>query len=162
MKMNKKGATIIEIIIYTFLSLTLLLTLTEIFSGLLDKSKESVSFSEVETDARFINQKILNDFSRAVTVTSPPNLNSPSESLSFNDGVHTYSYFQSGANLNLVEDGIIDRLNSFGTEVSGFTVSRFGNPGGKSLLKISFNLKSTIIQPKGFEEKTVNLSIGTR
>ena len=163
MKRNiNKGASIIEVIIYTFLAISLLLVITDIFSSLLDKSRESVSFSEVETDAKFINQKLLNNFSSATDILVPSLLNQPTTSLSFLANSTSYSYFLSGSNLLINEGGIINRLNSYGTQVNNFTVTRLGNSGGKSLLKISYDLRSTIILPKGYEQKTVKLTLGIR
>jgi|SRR3989344_3121640 len=159
---NQKGATIIEIIIYSLLSISLILVLTDVFSSLLEKSKESVSFSEVESDGKFISQKLLNHLPAASSVSIPANLGDLASTLSFTANGSSYSYYLSNSDLYLNENGTANKLNSYGTQVSNLTIQKLGNSGGKPVLKIGFNLKSTIIQPKGYEEKTYDLTIGTR
>lgn len=159
---SQLGATIIEVIIYTFLSISFLLVLTDIFSSLLDKGKESVSFSEVETDAKYINQKILNNFAQATSITTPSSLNTSVGTLVFTANSVSYSYYLSGNNLYISEGGTVNQLNSYGTQISNLAFTRYGSLTGKSIIKISYDLKSTIIQAKGYEQKTVNLTLGSR
>ena len=161
--MNKqKGATLIEVIIYTFLSLALILILTDIFSQLLSKSNESVSLSEVEIDGKFISQKIYNQLAAATGISLPANLGDSVNSFIFAIDSTNYSYTQSGTNLFLNDGVTNERLNGYGTEISGLTATRLGNSGGKPVLKISFNIKSSIIQPKGPESKDYSITAGIR
>ena len=159
---NSKGTTIIEIVIYTFLSITLLLVVTDVFSQLLSKSQESVSLSEVEIDGKFISQKIYNQFAQATGISLPANLGDTTSSFTFAINTANYSYYLSGANLFLNDGVSNERLNSYGTTISNLTATRLGNAGGKPVLKISFNIKSTIIRPEGSESKNYSITAGTR
>lgn len=160
--MKNRGATLIEILIYTFLSITLILILTDIFSTLLDKSQESVSYSEVEIDGKFINQKLFNQVGNANAISMPANLNESGNNLSFSIDGENYSYYLSGSNL-MLNDGVnIERLNGYGTEISDFSVTRLGNTGGKPMVKINYTVTSTILRPGGGEERNIGLSVGTR
>ena len=160
--MKNRGATLIEILIYTFLSITLILILTDIFSTLLDKSQESVSYSEVEIDGKFINQKLFNQVGNANAISMPANLNESGNNLSFSIDGENYSYYLSGSNL-MLNDGVnIERLNGYGTEISDFSVTRLGNTGGKPMVKINYTVTSTILRPGWGEERNIGLSVGTR
>jgi len=161
-KKYKKGSSIIEVIIYTFLSLTLLLVLTDVFSQLLNKSQESVSMSEVEVDGKFISQKIYNQIAQASGISLPANLGDTSNTFTLAINSSNYSYYLSGTNMFLNDGITIERLNSYGTTVSNLTAQRLGNPGGKPIIRISFDITSTIIQAQGNESKNYLITAGLR
>ena len=160
--MRQKGATIIELIIYTALMLSLVVVLTDIFSSILSKNKESVSLSEVEIDGKYISQRLLTQVALATSISTPSNLGDTSNSIVFSINSSNYSYYLTGVNLFLNDGVTSERLNSYGTEVSNFTIKKLGNSGGKPILKISFTVKSTILQPNGNEQHSFDLTVGTR
>jgi len=113
-----KGTAIIEMVIYTFLLFTLLIVITDVFATLFDTQKESVSYSESQTDARFISQKLINTLSTAGNVLIPVNPGDNSNILTIQSGTDTYTFFLSGGNL-ISDDGVTqERLNSFSTNIS--------------------------------------------
>lgn len=156
------GSTLMEIVIYTFLLLILLGVLTNIFASILDQAKDSASYSEVEVDGKYISQMLYNYVGEIDSVLLPANPGESANSLSFTSGGVVYSFYPSADNLFLTDSVNNDRLNSYSTTVSDFSVTRLGNPGGSPFIKISFTLTSTIIQAKGAETENFTVTAGTR
>lgn len=161
-KKYNKGATILEIIIYIFLLLSLLLVLMDVFSSLMNLSSESTSNSEVVNDGKFISQRFYYQISQASAINIPANLGDTNTSLSLEVNGTSINYYLSGENIYQNDGTSIERVNNFGTKIPAFTVTRLGNSGSKPTLKINFTVESTISQSKGRESKNYSVTVGTR
>lgn len=161
---TKSGFTMVELLLYMGLLGIFMTVLTTMFTSVLDVQLESEAVSSVAQDGRYLLSRLTYDIHRANSIIAPVNLGEPSStSLSLNiDGVVT-SYTITNGNLVMSNDNGNNNLNGFDTEVSGLTVTRLGNSGGKNTLTLEFTLTGKAIRPgNNLETKTYQTTIGLR
>jgi hypothetical protein len=145
MKTAKKGFTFIEILIYMGLLATFVAILGSLLFSILDVQLESVGSSDLDHDGQYLLARISYDIRRASSVSLPA---SPGQSASvFNfiaSGVN-YAYALDAGNLVVTSGGSTLNLNSFGTTVQTFSLTRLGNPSGKPSFRVSFDLESKAV-----------------
>lgn len=155
---KKAGFTIVELLLYMGLMAILLVVMGGIFFSVLDLQLESQGSSDVQQDGEFILARIGYDVRRASSVTVPASAGQTGNSLVLVIGGTSYTYAVSGTDLGLSVGGVTQFLTSYGSNISNFSVTRLGNPGGKASLDISFTLTSKtstlnqIYQTKNYEE----------
>jgi len=159
---NKKGYTLIELLMYMGVFLILLLVFFQILGSVLDAQLESESASAIEQDSKFILGKLTYDIQQAQTINTPsqPGTQNTNMQLTINSTLYTYAV--TSGNLQLTNNNGTDNLNSYTTSVSNFTINRIGNQGGKNSLSISFTLTSKITRNAGTDTKTYQTTIATR
>ncbi|OGG12523.1 hypothetical protein A3D77_01155 [Candidatus Gottesmanbacteria bacterium RIFCSPHIGHO2_02_FULL_39_11] len=161
MKKNT-GLTLIELIIYVTILLTLLAVTTKIFSSLIDSQLETSQTSSVEQDSRYIFARLSSDISRATSITTPSLLGQTSGTLTLVINGLNSTYSLNGNNLELSDNYGLYQLNSFGSTVSNLSFQRLGNASGKPSIKVTFTLSSTAKRNSQSEVKTYSTTIGTR
>ncbi|MBI2405012.1 hypothetical protein HYV22_02430 [Candidatus Gottesmanbacteria bacterium] len=156
------GFTIVEMLLYMGLLSGFLVILTSIFLSALDVSSESQTFSRMEEDGRYILARLTYDIARSQAVTIPTTLGTPANSLQLTIGGESVIYGISGTNLTIASGSETNILNSFGSYVSGFTVVRLGNPGGKESVTVDVTLTSATQRPSGPEVRSFHMTQGVR
>jgi len=142
---TKSGFTFIEILVYMGLLGTFILVLSSLLFAILDVKLESVASSDVDLDGQYVLARLGYDIRRAAAVTLPGSLGVTANGLNLTISGATYSYATASGNLELTVSGTSHRLNSVGTSVSNFSVTRLGNPSGKNSLLINLNLVSNTV-----------------
>lgn len=158
---SKRGLTIVELIIYMGILSILLVTLTDIFSSIVNVRIESEASSAVEQDGDFILSRFMYDISRAQSITSP-SLGSTANTLQIVVGGVTYTYSLSSSNLQIVNNNGTDVLNSLNSSVSNLTFTQLGKSGGKNSIQINYTVNSKAIQHTGVATKSYQTAIGLR
>jgi Tfp pilus assembly protein PilW len=140
-----RGFTIIELLIYTGLVAVFLVGIMNMFLTTLDVQLESQASTSVDLDGRFIMARLNYDLHRASQITAPANIGDTSASLSFVVDGNTYIYNQAGQNLELSISGQSGILNSYGSVVPVFSVTRVGYADGIPSVLINLTLQSTTV-----------------
>lgn len=156
------GFTVVEMLLYMGLLSGFLVVLTSIFLSALDVSSESQSFTRVEEDGRYILARLQYDIARSQAVTIPMTLGSSTNTLQMTIGGVGTTYSLSGTNLIITTGSGTNALNSFGSQVSGFTVVRLGNPGGKESVTVDVTVTSVTQRPSGPEVRSFRMTQGVR
>ena len=131
----------------------LLAILTGIFLTTLDSHLESQTLSSVQQDGRFILSRMIYDISRAQSITQPTSVGESGNTLQLSiDGVN-YIYSLNSGNLQINNNGTVDRLNGFDTTISNLLFQRLGNTGGKNSITVSFTITSITQKTQGSETK---------
>jgi len=152
------GTTLVELLLYMGILSILLTTLTSIFVSALDVQSESNATSSVEQDGNYILARLNYDIHRAQSISIPPSNGATSSGLQVLVDGDNFEYSINGNNdLILTNNLEVNSLNSFGTDISNFSVGRFGNTGGiENTLKINFTVtgreqRVSILETKNFE-----------
>jgi type II secretory pathway pseudopilin PulG len=132
----KKGFTIVELMIYMALLGGFLVILGSILLSVIDVQLETQAFSSVEQDGRYIMARLAYDIHRAQSITTPASAGQTASTLTLVTGGIPTTYSFSGGNLQLGADP----LNSYDTIISGFSVTRLGDPTHWHSLQISLDL----------------------
>lgn len=157
-----KGFTVVEMLLYMGLLSGFLVVLATIFTAALDVSSESQSFTRVEEDGRYILLRLEYDIARSQAVTIPTTLGHSANVLALTIGGVTETITVSGTNLTISDATGTNMLNSFGSQVSGFTVIRLGNPGGKESVTVDVTVTSTTQRTSGPEIRVFHMTQGVR
>ncbi len=154
--MKKSGFTIVELILYMGLFSIFITVLTSIFISILDVQTKSESTSSVQQDSRFLFSRMIYDIHRASTINTPASAGQTSQSLTLVIGGSTYTYALTGEALTLTVDGVTESLSGYATQVSGFSVTRIGNPTGKHTLSLNMTVTDQT------ESKSYQITVGLR
>lgn len=138
MRLNSKGVTIVELIIYLGLSTIMLVVLSELFVSILDESVETQNYSAVQTDGRYILGRLKTQLNNADAVVVPANLGETTDELVLTLAGTTHRYHGVDDKLYL-SDGTGDYLVShLDTSITGVFFTRTGNVSGKPVILIEF------------------------
>lgn len=159
---NKHGFTIVEMLIYMGILAVLTITLTRLFSGILNVQLESEATSAVESDSRFLYQRFSHDLGRATAITVPSEVGEVTNTLSILIGSDTHTYALSGGNFVLTNMNGTDVLNSYATQISNVTLRKLGSVNGKQAVQIRFTITSVTERPSGPESKNIQMTFTLR
>ena len=152
-KLNSRGVTLVELIIYLGLATAMLVVLSELFVSILNESVETQNYSAVQTDGRYVMARLRYSINNATAVTVPANLGDTSSELVVMDGVTQYHYYLSGGKLYL-NDGTGDYLlSNLDTNITDTVFSRQGNAAGKPVISVAFNAASGTIGTAQYESQ---------
>lgn len=126
--MNKKGFTIIELLLYIGMLAGFILVLGQLFFSILDSQLESQANSAVDTEGQYLLTRLSYDIRRAASLTTPAALGQTAATLVLDIGGTAHTYSLNGSNLTLTVSGNTYLLNSQTVSVTGFSVQRLGNP----------------------------------
>ncbi len=157
-----RGSTLVEFLIYMALLSVFLVILTNIFLSIVELKIDSESISSIEQDGRFIMARLLYDIYRASSITTPATTGSSSSSLVLVIGGANYTYQLDGTDLEITDPIGTVALNGSGTEISGLSFLRVGNPGGKHTVKVQFTVGSIADRLSVSQTKTFNFTSGLR
>jgi len=161
---NKKGFTIVELLLYMTMLTGFLMVLTRIFTASFDVQFDSESQASIQQDGRYILSRIAYDIKRAQSISTPAAVGNSGNTLALTINGISYIYTLTGNNLTLTTNSQTDQLNSYSTQVSGLTFKRIGNGGvGKDTVQIQFTLTSIIRRSGGqHDAKSFQTTVGLR
>ncbi|MFA5776466.1 MAG: hypothetical protein WC988_02845 [Patescibacteria group bacterium] len=151
--LNKKGVTLVELLIYLGLATIMLVILSELFVSILNESVETQNYSMVQTDGRYITARLRYTVNNADSITTPANLGDTSSELTTVNGGSQFHYYVNGEKLYL-NDGTGDYLMSnLDTKITDLVFSRQGNVAGKPVVSISFTASSGVSNTAQYESQ---------
>jgi Tfp pilus assembly protein FimT len=156
-KVNNKGVTLVELLIYLGLATVMLVVLSELFVGILNESVETQNYSAVQSDGRYIMARLRYTINNADSITLPAALGDTFDELTAVAGSNQYHYYVSDdANKSLyLNDGTGDYLMSnLSTKVTELVFIRQGNVSGKAVISFSFTLSSGVSGTAQYESQT--------
>jgi len=160
------GFTLIELVIYIGVLSILLVSLSSVFTSIIDVQLDSTSTSSVNQDGRYLLSKLLYDVksSSSIVIPATPGSQSSTMQLTINSINYTYSASSSGyfkvVNTSTWE---ANALNSYDTSVSGLTFTRIGNGGSSDDIQVSFTVSSRNTERAGaVESKSFQTTLGTQ
>ena len=103
MKQNKKGFTMVELLLYMSLLTILLIVLTTLFVQILDVRLESEADSSTSSEGQFIMSRLAYDIGRADAVLIPTVLGDQTNSLQLTISGINYNYVINSNNLTLTD-----------------------------------------------------------
>ena len=161
---EKKGFTLIELILYLGLFSIFLTIVLQLFSSIFDIQIESEATSSVGTDGKYIIQRFTHDVNSASSISIPASYGVSENSLTMVIDGETIIYSLNGDNLQLANQtlGTADQLNSSETSVSSLTFLRLDG-GGEDSVRVSFTLTSDATRRGvGSEVESFQTTAGTR
>lgn len=161
-KLNAKGFTLVEFIIYMGIFSILLLILTRMFTSTLDTQLETESASSIEQDARFVFMKLTSDIQAADSIVTPAAIGSSSSTLQITINGLTNIYALNNGNITLTNNNGTNQVNNYDTTISDLSFLRLGNDGGKNTITASFTILGKTKLAGGQESKNFKTTIGTR
>ncbi len=162
-KIQSRGFTVIELVLYIGLLTIFLVVLTEIFVSVLDVQLESEATSHVTQDGRYIMSRLFYDVSRSQVILSPaaPGSTSSTLQLSIGGAIYSYSVGTNGMLTATDASGSVP-LNGFDTTISNVLFTRLGNSGGKNTITANFTVSSRVTRPQGSESTPFQVTMGQR
>lgn len=161
---KQKGFTLIEVLIFMGIFSILLLAMFQLLTSIFDVQLESQSTAVVSKDGRYILNRLTYDIKNATIVISP-GAGNQGQSLIISDGTTIYTYQLSNGNLTLTNSvtGTIDQLNSVNTSISNLNFLTLSDANAQNkTVTASFTINSKIIERKGINTESFNITVGTR
>jgi prepilin-type N-terminal cleavage/methylation domain-containing protein len=159
---QKRGFTLVELLVYMALMSIFILVLLDIFTITLNTKLASESTSALSQDSRYILSKLSYDVNNADSITSP-SLGSTSASLQLVASGSAVTYASNSGNLVKTVSGVSMNMNSIDTKLDSISFKNIGNPGGKPTIQVVYTVRSKIIvQGGGTQAQTINTTVGTR
>lgn len=162
---NKKGFTLVELLLYMGIFSILLTVTLQMFGSVFELQLESQATSSVDVDGKFIINRFNYDISRASSITLPatPGASGSALTITVNSQDLTYSLSNGRINLNNASTATTDQLNSSETSASNLSFTRLeGAAGNKDIIQMSFILTSEVTQRKGKEVRSFQTTGGLR
>jgi Tfp pilus assembly protein PilW len=152
--LNKKGITIVELLIYLGLATIMLVVLSELFVSILDESTKTQNYSAVQTDGRYIMARLKYGINNADSITVPASLGETSAELTTTVGSTQFHYYVNGDKFYL-NDGTGDYLiSNLDTKITELEFVRQGNTDGKPMISVSFKAASSVSGTAQYESQT--------
>lgn len=156
-----KGFSLVEILVYMGLMSIFLLVLLSIFTDTLNTKLASESTSALDQDSRYILSRLTYDINNADSIVAPATGSSGTTLSIVKDGV-SMTYSSSSGNFVLTSAGTTMNLNSLDTSLDNLNFQNVGAPGAKSMMQVSYTLRSKIIVSGETATQSISTTIGTR
>jgi type II secretory pathway pseudopilin PulG len=161
-KIDQKGFTLVEMVLYMGLLTLLLLLFTNIFMAILDTQLSSQSTGSVAQDGRFLYSRLIYDINRASSISLPANLGNTGNTLQLQINGVSYQYALSSGNLMISDATSSAQLNSYDTKISGLQFKRIGNINGKPTIQMTFTVTSKEVLHGTVDSKSFQTTAGIR
>lgn len=162
MHKQKRGYTLVELLIFMGMFSILLMVFSQIFALIIETRLDSESTSAVAQDGNYILNRLTYDISRASNINTPSSLGAASASLDISIDGDNYVYGLNNGNLEFTANGSTRRLNGINTGITNLTFTRFGNNDDKDTIQLSYTINSLIQEASGTETKVYQTTVGLR
>lgn len=159
----------IELAIYAGLLGILLVILSEFFIAIVNVQLVSNADTAIDQDGKYMLARMSYDFKRAKAILAPAlgqSAATASATIADAGTDYTYRYALIDSNLILTVGAASSRLNSDGTRLANFSVTRIGNSeqntSAKDTLRISFTLQSIASTSSGVNEVPYQTTVSLR
>lgn len=136
------GFTIVELILYMGVLSIFLLILAQMFSAIVGLQTESRDESGVESEARFVMQRLSYDVKRASAITVPATDGTTGQTLGLTMSGSPVTFAISNNALSRTDSVGTGVLTSPAVRVSDFTTTRIGNTTGKDTVRLYLRIES--------------------
>jgi len=151
--LNNKGVTIVELLIYLGLSTIMLLILSELFVSILNESVKTQNYSAVQTDGRYILNRLKTQINNANSVTVPANLGDSASELELVVNSVSHRYYVDNEKLYF-NDGTGDYLVSHAdSRITNVLFTRTGNTNGEPVILIEFTSSTGVVGTAQYESQ---------
>jgi len=159
---NKKGFTLIEIIIYFTILSAILLIVTDLFLRISEGSLEGTSKSRVEVEGEYILKRLNFDIRRAQEVRDPDTPGGSGPILWLIIGGSDYKYTLNGSVVNLqVAASPPTPITGNSIEASSLNFTHIANPNGVPTVLVKFTLEGPAAR-QGPKTKNFETVVGLR
>ncbi len=163
---KQRGFTLVELVVYMALMSLLMVTITDLFVGIVQTKVESESSSAVERDGQLILARLRYDISRATEIDAPSLPGASGSILELKTSGPDYTYILSGSNLLLYDSSTHGLpLNSTETKVTNLSFTKVDNPtvtGTKDTIQVNLTLESLGQVDSRPESRTYQTTFGRR
>ncbi|MCA9371798.1 type II secretion system protein [Candidatus Woesebacteria bacterium] len=156
---RSSGFTLIELVLFMGLFSILLIIIANVFTALADKQLEIQEITYVESDARYILERLRYDIHRADAIINPIVLGDSDTILIISIDGTNYTYAENGGQLELTVGSSSFNLNSPTTVISLLSFQHLGNVGGRGAIRVQYTVQSTVQSRSGGEIQQVNTTI---
>lgn len=165
----QNGFTLIELAIYGGLLGILLTIMSQFFVTTMQLKTVTDNETAIQMDGRYILSRLSYDIQRASSITIPATGQSGttlSAIITENGTDINYLYTVINQDLLLTAGTVSAVLNSTGSRIADFSLSRVGNSGtisgAKDTIKVQLTVEGAATTSSGRESHTFNTSIGLR
>ncbi len=148
---NKKGFTLIELIIYMGLLTVMVLIFTDIFMSIIDNQLSSKNTSSVADDGRYIYSRFIYDVNRADSIATPSAYGSSSATLGLVIEGKNYAYTLNNMNLLVTDPNGSYVLNGEGSSISALLFTKVGTQSAKGTVRLNFTING-IVTSRGISD----------
>lgn len=157
---QKSGFTLIEILMTLGIVSILLITLTQVFSGIINLRLKNDITTTLAQDSRYLFSILEYDLVSASNVTSPATSTSGSN-LNLTSRGQNISYSYDGTTLSRSVGGDTVPVITE-SELSSFTVSRGLDLGGKPVITIQYTLTTPAVSDSPSQSRSFETTYGLR
>lgn len=159
---KNRGFTLIELLIYFGLYSILIVVLTQLMVTILDAKLESENRTALQSESRYLQNRLLYDIRRADSVDLPAAAgeSSPSLELTIDGQSVTYS-IASDASLTLTTAGETASLSSR-LHVTAFSAQKVTSPSSHDSVVILLGLEAQNQTHQGVDTETIEFTGSTR
>jgi len=163
MKKQKRGFTLVELLIVMGIMSILLTIFFQVFGAILSMKLRSEATTAVAQDSRYLISRLSYDVSRASDITLP-SVGVSGNVLNIIIAGNVYQYQLENGILTLsINGGASQDLNGIGTKITNISFTHFADVGTKKSVQINLTIIPTIIQPGGATgERQLTTTIATR
>lgn len=161
MKIQTRGFSLVELLIYMALMSIFLLVLLDVFTTTLNTKLSTQSTSALSYDSRYILSKLAYDVNNADSIASPA-IGATSDTLQLVASGSTNTYSIINGNLVKTSGGVSMSLNGNDASLDAISFKNIGNAGGKPTIQVIYTMRSRIIVSGGTQTQTINTTVGTR
>lgn len=159
---DKKGFTLVEMVVYMGILSLLLVVFIDMFAQLVNKQLETESLSATQSDANYLLSRLSYDFGRAKSISLPTTPSSASAKLRLLIGSTNYDYYASSSSLIATSSATIMQLNSADTTISNLTFQRLGLGNAWDVVQIKCDISSKSKKQSGYEVTHFSTTLGIR
>lgn len=156
----KSGFTLVEILMTLGIVSMLLITLTQVFGGIISLRLKSDITTTLAQDSRYLLSILEYDLASATNVTSPAVSTSVSN-LTLTSRNNTITYIFDGTTLTRTVSGVSAPIITE-TLITDFTATRGLDNGGKPIISIIYTLTTPAISDAPAQSRTFTTSYGLR
>jgi type II secretory pathway pseudopilin PulG len=158
---KQKAFTLVEIILFMGLFSILLFVMLDLFTVSLQIKTKAESVSSIHQDGRYILEKVMNDLNNSQFIISPA-LGNSSNTLQFVLYGSPRTYRLNNNNFEYIDDTGTHVLNSYDTQITQLSFSRYGNTNGRNTLSVNITLRSLITHNNTQDTASFQTTVGLK
>lgn len=160
--LQKKGFTLVELVVYMGIMSILLVIFIDMFAILVNKQLETEASSSVQQDENYLFARFSYDFGQTKSIILPSMPSTPSGTLRLLIGSTTYDYYASSSSLIATSSGAINQLNSIDTTISNLSFQRLGTGNSNDVIQMKCDISSSTKEQSGYKVTHFATTFGIR
>lgn len=146
MRKNQKvpGVTLIEVLIVMTILPLLLILVSSMFGTFIEGQERAVAQAAINQEQQYLLERLAYDMDQATAIVLPASNGTTGTTLRLQQGATTVDYTPSAKALVRIASGNNARVTSTRVLLDSFSVQRLGNSTGKTSVRLTFALSSTV------------------